>query len=1024
MRKTLLLIILTSVTHYLSAQYNKYISNRNAPFNYIATQWADSVLQQLTPDERIGQLFMVATYATADKQMNKAQIEQLIKKHHIGGLIFMQGTPERQVQLLNHYQKISQTPLLIGMDLETGLGFRLKNTENFPKNMTLGAISDEALIYETAREIGRQCRRIGVHVNFAPVLDINNNKANPVIGTRSFGEDRENVTQKGRAFMHGLQDENILAVGKHFPGHGDTKTDSHHQLPSLYFSLDRLDSLELYPFKILSNEGIAGIMTAHLQVPKIDDKLPTSLSPQAITKILRHQIGFNGLVFTDALNMGGVANNNAPGNVDVLALLAGNDVLLFSQNVPKAIEKIKAAITSGKISQKQIDAHVHKILLAKQWAGLNNWHALPETNVAEDLHPIHNELLQQKLAKAALTLLKNENELLPLKHLEKKRIAAVSIEEDLSNPFLQRLSHYTKVDIFAIPRGASQAVYDHLHKQLANYNTVIVAKHNNNYSLKRNFGATQASIGFLEEMDAKQNVIFAFFGSPYGMENYNLANCQAVLVGYEDTPYTQEAMAQALFGGCALSGKLSLGINKQYPAGWGIATPKVRLGYAQPEAEGLLTDSVQKIDSIVNDAINQRAMPGCQVVLVKNGNIVYNKAYGHHTFSRKQAVKTSDLYDLASITKVSATLPLLMQQYDKGLLRLQTKLSEMLPFFANSDKAAITLEDLLTHESGLPSWIPLYRLLIDTTSYQDKLISHKRDNTFSIQIDKKAWLNRNFKYKKGIFNTQKGIPIGKKLYANTSLRNILFDTIRKAKPKRYHPKRYRYSDLGFILTGEYLKARYNFEKTLIKFYTKLGANTTGMNLWKKYPESRFVPTAQENFLRKTLIRGYVHDPNAALLGGTAGHAGLFSSAEDLAKIWQMYVQKGSYGGEQFIQASTVALFSKQIHPEISRRGIGFDKPSPDTTKTTSFSKVLPLSSFGHTGFTGTMVWADPENQIIGILLSNRVCPNDWNSKMGELDIRIKIQEAVYRSFQNKRELLTPLSIRPKTINPTINQFKK
>lgn len=1004
----------------LSGQYDRYLINKDAPFYYISAEWADSVLQRLSTDERIGQLFMVATYATNDKQENKAQIEQLINKYHIGGLIFMQGTPERQVLLLNHYQKLSKVPLLIGMDLETGLGFRLKNTVSFPKNMTLGAITDKKILKQTAQEIGRQCRRVGVHVNFAPVLDINNNKANPIIGTRSFGDNRENVTEKGRIFMEGLQSENVLAVGKHFPGHGDTKVDSHHDLPSLYFDLQRLDSLELYPFRALTQYGIGGMMTAHLQVPEIDTNRPVSLSQKAITQILKHNIGFNGLIFTDALNMGGVANTNAPGDVDLLALLAGNDVLLFSQDVPKAIKKIKKALQSGKISQTQIDEHVRKILLAKQWAGLDKNIILDETNISKDLHAIQNEILQEKLAKAAITLVKNEDNILPIKQLNKKRIAAVSIAAKANNPFLQRLSDYTDITTFSIPKGASQATYDRILKQLKKFNTVIVAKHRPNYSLKHNFGATESSIRFLQQLSPEKNIIFAFFGSPYGAAHYDFSNCSSVLIGYEDGVYFRKAMAEAIFGGTAISGKLSFGINKLYPSGWGIATKKVRLGYTLPQAEGFNADSIQVIDSIVNDAIQKKAMPGCQILLAKNGNIVFNKAYGYHTYSKKQAVKTSDLYDLASVTKVSATLPLLMQQYDKGVLKLETNLSELLPYFKNTDKSDITLLDLLTHESGLPSWIPLYRLLIDTTSYEGNLISYRRNSTYSVQIDKRAWLNKKFKYKKGFFNTEGNIPVGKNLYLLKPVRDILFDTIQKIEYKKEVTKKYQYSDLGFILSGEYLKTNYDFEETLANFYKKLGAKTTGMNLWKKYPKNRFVPTARENFLRKTLLQGYVHDPNAALLGGIAGHAGLFSSAEDLAKVWQMYLQQGSYGGEEFIKPNTMKLFSKQVHSEVSRRGIGFDKPDADTTKVTAFSKVLPLSTFGHTGFTGTMAWADPDNQIIGIILANRVYPNDWNNKMSKMDIRTKIQEAVYNALIRKKSpAVAPLRIELQTLETNI-----
>lgn len=999
MKKTQFLFpILFFCTFNLAAQFHNYFTPNNVPFYTKNTEWADSILQKMTVDERIGQLFMVATYSTADKRNNKALIDNLIKKYHIGGLIFMQGTPEKQVQLINHYQAISKTPLFIGMDLENGLAFRLKNTVSFPKNMTLGAIENEKLIYETAREIGKQCKRIGVHINFAPVLDINNNRHNPIIGVRSFGENKENVVSKAEAFVKGLQDEKIIAVGKHFPGHGDTQIDSHLNLPHLNFDFTRLDSLELYPFRKLSNYGIAGMMSAHLQVPAIDKKYPTSLSYKAVTELLQNQIGFKGLIFTDALNMGGVANQHKTGDVDVLALLAGNDVLLFSQNVPKAIKKIKQALQKGKITQEEIDKHVRKILLAKNWVGLDNFSPLATTNLNKDLHSKNTEVLQEKLAKAAVTLVKNENDIIPIKDLHKQKIAVVSIGGKAPFTFEKRLAHYTPIKIFKIAKNSPKSQYDKLHDQLAEYTTIIIAKHNISYRAKRRFGATTTSDKFISELAIRQNVIFTFFGSPYGVSYYDLTNCKGVLVAYQDSKYFQEAAAQAIFGGNALTGKLSFGINEMYPAGWGLETAKNRLGYALPETENANSNTLKSADSIINNAIKHRAMPSCQLLIAKNGNIIYNKAYGYHTFAKKRAVKTSDIYDLASVTKVSATLPMVMQEYENGLLSLDSKLGKLLPYFKNTDKAKITVEDLLTHESGLPSWIPLYRLLINPKSYGKKLISYRRNKSYTIQIDKRAWLYRNFRYKKGLFNKSNGIPVGKNLFLNKSVTNILFDTIANCERKN-GKKKYRYSDLGFMLIGEYLKSKENFKDNLQVFFKQLGAKTTGMQPWQKFPTKKLLPTSKERFLRKTILRGYVHDPNAALLGGVAGHAGLFSNAEDLAKIWQMYLQGGSYGDKQFLSPETISLFTAQRHPEISRRGLGFDKPDADTTKTTSFTKYLPLSSFGHTGFTGTMVWADPENQLIGIILTNRVYPNDWNKKLGRMDIRTKLQEVIYKSIK-------------------------
>lgn len=1016
MKRFYIILIITFLSISTQAQFEHYLRNQDAPFNYINTHWADSIFKTMSEEERIGQLFMVATYATEDKRNNYTDINFLISKYHIGGLLFMQGSPKKQIQLLNEYQQKSKTPLLVGMDLERGLGFRLKNTSSFPHNMTLGAISNDMLLYQLAREIGKQMQSVGVHVNFAPVLDINNNPKNPIIGTRSFGEDRNNVAKKAYAFVRGLQDMNIIAVGKHFPGHGDTQVDSHHALPTIFFTRHRLDSLELYPFSLLNRYGIGGIMTAHLEVPLFDNK-PASISHKITTELLQDEMGFRGLVFTDALNMRGVGDSKIAGEIELKALLAGNDILLFPRDVPNAVKRIKKAIERKLISQEDIDRHVKKILRAKQWVGLNHWKPLSTENLDKVLHSTTTEVLQENLAKSAITLLQNRDKLLPLKRLDTLKIATVALDESSKNTFQNRLSHYTQTAHFNIPKGTSVADYSKIIKQLEDFNTIIISKHRNSYNAKSNFGVSKATIDFIQNLPKNKRILFAYFGSPYGVAKYNLNIFDAIIVGYEDTKYTQEAVAQAIFGGIAMNGKLPLAVNKRFPANWGLTTPKVRLGYSTPDASGMYADSLAIADSIMLDAIKKKATPGGQILIAKNGNIVYNKAFGHHTFKEKIAVKTTDIYDLASITKVTATLPLLMQEYDEGIITLETTLGELLPYFENTDKENITLGDMLKHQSGLPSWIPLYRILLDTSSYKGKLISYRKNAQYTVQIDQRGWLNKNAKYKKGLFSEKGKIPVGKDMYLTSSQRDVLFDTIVKYKIKSPKKTQYLYSDLGFILSGEYLKAKGKMKHHLQTFYKQLGAITTTMQPWKYFQKNRIVPTAKENFLRKQLLHGYVHDPNAALLGGVAGHAGLFSSAEDLAKIWQMYLQKGSYGGERFIAKETIDLFSKQADAQISHRGIGFDKPDPDTTKTTSFMQGIPLEVYGHSGFTGTLVFVDPTNDLLFIFLSNRVYPNDWNTKLFELDVRPKIQDVVYKAIREKRPYIFPINI-PLKENPT------
>lgn len=1009
MLRSLLLLFALVCFYFTNGQIIRYIPQNQQQTNIKQTQWADSVLQELTPRQRIGQLFMVATYSTNDKRNNASQIKNLITKYGIGGLIFMQGTPQKQIQYTNEYQKLSKVPLLVGMDLERGLGFRLKNTVSFQHNMTLGALQNDSLIYQLGREIGKQCRQIGVQVNFAPVIDINNNKANPIIGVRSFGENRMNVAKKGYAFMRGLQDEHILAVGKHFPGHGDTHIDSHHGLPVLDFSKNRMDSLELFPFKLLSHLGIGGIMTAHLRVNAMDSLRTASLSHKIVTDLLQKEIGFRGLIFTDALNMGGVANYMQPGEIELEALKAGNNILLFSQNVPKAIEMLVKASKNNPTLQKKIDRSVRKILNTKYWTRIQKKIVLPDSAIQQKLNNRHTKLLQEKIAKEAVTLIKNKKNLLPFKDLQEKKIASIVIGSTTKNTFQKQLEMYAPITHFNLSPNATPKEYHKILQVLKNYTTVIVSKHLNTTQQKTQFGATKNAIDFLKQIEVPQ-VIFTYFGFPYGLSFYNLDKVDAIVIGYEDNLYAQKAVAQALFGGIAISGKLPVTIDKTYREGWGIKTPKTRLGYTFPENEGFDKDSLEiNIRKIVEKGIQKKAMPGCQVLVARNGNIVYNKAFGYHTYRKQKAVKTTDLYDLASLTKVSATLPYIMQSYDHKQLKLTTRLDSLFSEFSNTDKADITLEDILTHETGFPSWIPFYKLLIDDNSYKGNLISYRKNKRYSIQIDQRAWLNNKIRLKKNLFSKQGSIVVGKNISLNKSVLPLFLDSIKNVTLSK--KKDYRYSDLGFILLGEYFKKKGHWKDSLQLLYSKLGATRVCMLPWQK-KSFRTVPTAKEYFLRKQLINGYVHDLNAALLGGIAGHAGLFASANDLAKIWQMYLQKGSYGGEQYIQKETLKLFTDTAHPDKSRRGYGFDKPEPNKKKKSPFAENVPLTGFGHSGFTGTMVWADPDNNLIYIFLSNRIYPHDWNKKMYQMNIRTRIQNIIYKTLQPAKKSKDNLKFTP------------
>ena len=432
--------------------------------------WVDSIMQSMNIDEKIGQLFMIQAYSNKDKK-HEAEITEMIKKYHIGNLIFMQGTPDKQVVLNNKYQALTaKVPLLIGFDGEWGLDMRLKNTYRFPWNMTLGAIQDEKLIEQVGERIGEHCKRVGIHMNFAPVVDINTNPDNPIIGNRSFGEDKENVTTKSLALTKGMQKVGVLANAKHFPGHGDTASDSHHTLPTINFTKERIDSLELYPFRKQFDAGVASVMTAHLSIPSLEpnSELPSSLSKNVVTKLLQEELGFLGLVLTDGLNMKGAANYSSSAEINLAAILAGNDMLLIPQDVVASIELLKESIVKGILTEERLNHSVKKILQAKYLVGLHEYKPIKEENLIEDLNSIKDELLHRELIKNAITLIKNDNLDVPIKKLEDKKIAYVSLGDGDGDDFAAMLNNYAKVDVVK---------EDHLNElitKLESYNLVII----------------------------------------------------------------------------------------------------------------------------------------------------------------------------------------------------------------------------------------------------------------------------------------------------------------------------------------------------------------------------------------------------------------------------------------------------------------------------------------------------------------------------------------------------------------------
>ncbi|GAB3489634.1 glycoside hydrolase family 3 N-terminal domain-containing protein [Spirosoma knui] len=940
---------------------------------------------------------MVAGYSNR-KPAYEDSLVTLVRTNKLGGVVMFQGGPMRQAKLTNRLQALSAVPLLIAMDAEWGLAMRLDSTVRYPYQMTLGAIQgNDSLIYRMGANLARQARRLGVHVNFAPSVDVNNNPNNPVINFRSFGEDKYAVTRKALAYMRGMQDNQLLTSIKHFPGHGDTGTDSHYDLPLITKSRAELDSLELYPFRQLVNAGAAGVMVAHLSIPSLDTtrNRPSTLSPNIVTNLLKNELGFRGLIFSDAMNMKGVTKYFPSGRADQLGLEAGMDVLEFTEDVPAAISLVKQAITEGRITQESIDARCLKVLRAKAWVGLNRYTPIVLNDLVRDLNSVQDELLNRRLTEASLTVLKNDKNILPLQRLDTLRIASVALESDKQTAFQQMAGNYTQVNHFNLTSKSPDSTIAQVRDSLKNYNLILVDVHLNNIRPGARYGLQAKTAGLLSELVATGKAIVTVFGNAYALDKLtfpadtaqpgrNIEQARAIVMPYQLTNNTEELSAQLIFGAIGASGKLPVTVNQRFRVGDGLQVrPIGRVKYTIPEEVGIDGQFLaRQVDSLVNVGISQRAFPGCVVQMAKDGKVIFQKAYGTHTYdaslgAEPALVQLYDLFDMASVTKVSTSTPALMRLVDEGKFNLDGKMADYLPGLKKSNKANLVWRDVLTHQARLKAWIPFW---MDTKNpdgtWKPKTFKNERSGRYPIEVTDSLFEYKN--YPKTIFEQIRDSPLNEK-------------------------KEYVYSDLSFILYPQVIKrlTGENFEDYLkTTFYRSLGATTLTYNPRRFYSLNRIVPTEYDSLFRKTLIWGRVHDEGAAMLNGLSGHAGLFGTANDLMKLMEMYRQKGTYAGQQFISAKTIAEFTRYQFPELgNRRGLGFEKPS--FTFTGNAPRSATKASFGHSGFTGTFVWIDPDPayNLSYVFLSNRVYPTRNNNRISTLNTRTNVAEAFYQAIK-------------------------
>ena len=975
------------ISLYLGVNAQSDFIHKNINDEVACRRWVDNKLQSMTLKQKIGQLFIhtVAPYTT---QSNKQNISDAVKEYGIGGLLFSGGEIGKQIELTNYAQSMAEIPLLITFDGEWGLAMRLKGTPSFPRNRVLGCIQNDTLLYEYGKEVARQLREIGVHVNFAPVADIDNNPKNPVINTRSFGSDRENVARKVVAYSRGLQDGGVLAVCKHFPGHGDTEVDSHKSLPVLPFTRERLDSIELYPFRKAIEAGVGGMMVGHLNVTSLDNKA-ASVSHAVVTELLKNELHFSGLVFTDALEMKGISSNPY---VSAQALIAGNDMVLAPRNLKRELDGVLKAVKEGKITEDEINEKCRKVLTYKYAFGLDRRPVVAKEGVIAHINKSYTNDLMNRIKTSAVTVIKDSDEMLPL-DLSLSGTVVLNVSSTLSEtyPFYNQINDTYPVTWLHANLDSLQ----YLKKKITPAQRIIVAVYTSKVDKYKKV---------LAELAKGKPTILICFNSHKVLQKLDdvVAQSSAVVLAHSDDKPVQKFVAEMLLGNKRVDGRLSVDYNDEYKAGLGVVVDPDKPRRYKPEEFGMDSKGLARIDSIAMYGIENGAYPGCHVLVWKNGYPVYNKCFGTHTYESDRKVKENDLYDLASLTKTTATMLAVMKLYDDGKLNLTDKISNYVPEMKSTNKENITIQELLYHESGLPAYLPFYKKAIDTKSCKGGMYKKYKDANHSVKVANNLYICTNYSFLPEWVSDKEtseySLKVSDNMYIKPEFKSVILKEIADT-PLKGHS--YRYSCLNFMLLKEAVEniSGMPMDEFLEEnFYKPMGLVHTMYNPLKRYSKDEIIPTVKEDFLRKGLVHGYVHDEAAAMLGGVSGNAGLFSTAKEVATIYQMLLDKGVMGDRRYLTRATCELFLT-MKSKNSRRGLGFDKPDKEKPENGYCAPETPASVFGHTGFTGTCAWADPDNDLVFVFLCNRIYPNPCDRKnLMKLKIRPAIQQAIYQAI--------------------------
>ena len=928
-------------------------------------KWVDSVYTSLTLEEKVSQLFI---NWVSPEQSDFNVIRKLVEEDKIGGLIFSIGTTNSHIEWLNKFQTIAKTPLLVTMDAEWGPSQRLTDVFAHPWNMTLGAIQDNSLVRDISKRMAEQNKALGIHYNFSPSVDVNNNSKNPIIGNRSFGEDPNNVYLKAKAYIQGHKDAGVFTSIKHFPGHGDTDKDSHKTLPVINGDIKRLNNVELYPFRRLIEDGIAeSIMLAHLSVPALDKKYPSSLSYKTVNNLLRDDYEFNGITITDALDMKGVLQDPNI-NVDLRAFEVGNDIILMSTNVTQGVKLISESFKKGKISESRLSSSVKKILSLKAKSNLKNFKNISTENILSKVNTSKDTLLYSKAMSSAITLVKNTNNILPLTN-NKKYLHVAFGENDRGVHLYDKMNKYLNVDTYT-----SDDITPLFNK--TKYDGILISYHGSSKSPYASNIIPKEIVEKINSISVNNNVVLNLFLNPYSLNSFkSIENFESIVIGYQNNMISQEVLADLLFGVSSFKGKIPVS-NNFFKVNHGLTFNKKNIiGFSRPSYEGFDTARLSYLDSIAKNAIDSMMTPGIQMLVSRKGKIVYNKSFGYHTYEKVNKLENNHVFDLSSITKILATMPLVLQEFDNKNISLETNLSELFPKKKLNEKGSISIKEMLSHYARLRPWIPFYEETLNRKEKpKSRFYKSNSKSTFSTRVSENLFLKSNYREK--IF----------KSILDSELRDSL---------------EYKYSDLPFYFLKFWFEDLYNKPLNILaneKIFEPLGLKRTMFNPHESISLEEIVPSERDDFFRYSKLHGYVHDEGAAMLGGISGHAGLFSNAYEVAIVLQAMIQKGSYNNQRLFSENSFNTFNYCYYCDNDNRsGVGFDKPQVEGKHGSTFGGVS-MNSFGHYGYTGSIAWADPDEEIIFIFLSNRTYPTRKNTLLQTSNVRTRAQEIVYKSL--------------------------